>query len=255
MKIGTKEPVRIVTDNTDAIKVYQGADLVWTAREGKIYYVAANGSDSNSGLRREEPWQTLNKVNSFTFDPGDSILFKRGDSWIGQLKPQGGGTASNPILLSAYSDGAHPYINGNGAEFFTAETAEGVIHLVNQSYWIIDGFEVTSWSNIESYRYGILVKSTNASTTGVTIRNNFVHDVMGGRVATNAFINDITVEGRNTGGIVVSAPQGGFNDICIENNTLERIVGVGIYVYGPKEYIEDSSSSESFSFESSSESM
>ncbi len=42
------------------------------------YFVdAEHGDDSNSGTSRKEPWQTVEKVNSMTFKPGDNIYFKR----------------------------------------------------------------------------------------------------------------------------------------------------------------------------------
>ena len=47
------------------------------------YFVAAAGSDSNSGTSSGTPWQTVAKVNGATFSPGDSILFNRGDVWYG----------------------------------------------------------------------------------------------------------------------------------------------------------------------------
>ena len=49
---------------------------------GRTYYVdATGGSDNNDGTGA--PWQTVAKVNATTFQPGDSILFKRGETWTG----------------------------------------------------------------------------------------------------------------------------------------------------------------------------
>jgi hypothetical protein len=46
----------------------------WSA----TYYVdATNGNDSNNGLSPEIPWQTIAKVNSSRFNPGDQILSVR----------------------------------------------------------------------------------------------------------------------------------------------------------------------------------
>ncbi|MFT5863666.1 MAG: hypothetical protein ACI828_002332, partial [Flavobacteriales bacterium] len=35
------------------------------------YYVSNNGDDTNSGLSPNDPWLTINKVNSSIFLPGD----------------------------------------------------------------------------------------------------------------------------------------------------------------------------------------
>ncbi len=53
---------------------------------GTIYYVSSSqGKDSNHGRSRETPWSTLSKVTKTSFKPGDTILFKRGDVWKGQV--------------------------------------------------------------------------------------------------------------------------------------------------------------------------
>jgi hypothetical protein len=42
------------------------------------YYVdAVSGNDNNAGTSMSSAWKTVSKVNSRTFGPGDSILFKR----------------------------------------------------------------------------------------------------------------------------------------------------------------------------------
>jgi len=49
---------------------------------GTTYYVSSSsGSDANSGTSANVAWQTIAHVNGQTFQPGDSILFKRGDVW------------------------------------------------------------------------------------------------------------------------------------------------------------------------------
>ncbi len=77
------------------------------------YYISiSTGNDSNSGTLASLPWKTLNKVNSFSFSPGDSILFKRSEIWRGQLTPQSG-NLSNRIYYGAYSNGTNPTILGS----------------------------------------------------------------------------------------------------------------------------------------------
>lgn len=81
------------------------------------YLSSANGSDSNNGLSISTPWKTINKLNTKIFQPGDSILFKRGDIFRGQIGGNLGfnydGTVSNPIVFGAYGEGAHPIISGS----------------------------------------------------------------------------------------------------------------------------------------------
>jgi len=77
------------------------------------YYVSTTGSnDTNNGTSPSTPWETLTKVNSFTFSPGDNILFNRGSGWYGSLVISNSGTAGNPITYGAYGTGANPVISG-----------------------------------------------------------------------------------------------------------------------------------------------
>jgi len=67
------------------------------------YYVDADdGNDSNTGTSPLNAWRTISKVNNSSFQPGDSVLFQRGDIWNATLSPINGGTKSNPIIFSAF---------------------------------------------------------------------------------------------------------------------------------------------------------
>lgn len=83
---------------------------------GAIYYVSSSGSDGAAGTSEESPWQTLAKVNTTTFAPGDVILFKKGDTWRGeQLRVPSSGTENNYITFGAYGEGERPEILGSFA--------------------------------------------------------------------------------------------------------------------------------------------
>ena len=83
------------------------------------YYVASAGSDSADGLTPATAWETLAKVNSLTLTPGTSILFSRGDSWIGtvSLVVPTSGTALNYNYFGAYGTGANPIISRSDANY------------------------------------------------------------------------------------------------------------------------------------------
>ena len=78
------------------------------------YYVDATyGNDSNSGTSQSTAWQTTDKVSSFTFSPGDSILFKRGEIFRGGISINQSGTPTQPITFGAYGNGHKPLIMGS----------------------------------------------------------------------------------------------------------------------------------------------
>lgn len=76
------------------------------------YYVSNSGNDNNSGMHEEDPWQTIEKVNSTMFGPGDVIHFKRGDVWREQLIPVSG-NEKGLITYTSYGSGSKPLLLGS----------------------------------------------------------------------------------------------------------------------------------------------
>jgi len=77
------------------------------------YYVSSStGSDTNGGTSTASAWQTIAHVNAQTFQPGDSVLFKRGDVWNESLAPASSGASGSPITFDAYGSGAAPNLTG-----------------------------------------------------------------------------------------------------------------------------------------------
>jgi hypothetical protein len=87
--------------------------LVWSVASATTYYVSSSsGNDTNAGTAASTAWATLAHVNAQTFQPGDSILFKRGDVWNESLMPPSSGTSASPIAFDAYGTGAPPNFTG-----------------------------------------------------------------------------------------------------------------------------------------------
>src|SRR6185437_7370136 len=96
------------------------------------YYLdSAAGSDANAGTSPGSAWQSLTKVNGFTFQPGNKLCLKAGGSWTGQLWPKGSGSASASIVIDQYGTGAKPRIAA-------AASGADALHLLNQQYWEIN---------------------------------------------------------------------------------------------------------------------
>lgn len=79
------------------------------------YYVdATNGDDGALGTSEGTAWKTIGKVNGSAFAAGDSVLFKRGETWTGtRLLVAWSGALGNPITFGAYGSGARPFIDGD----------------------------------------------------------------------------------------------------------------------------------------------
>lgn len=81
------------------------------------YFSSVSGDDSRTSTQAQNPatpWKTLSKLNSFmsSLNAGDSILFKRGETFYGSIVITKNGTAANPIRFGAFGTGARPVISG-----------------------------------------------------------------------------------------------------------------------------------------------
>ena len=76
------------------------------------YYVSNSGNDANDGLTPQTAWQSLSKIESTNFSPGDIIYLKSGEVWYEDLYlTRSSGTAGNPITITSYGSGNKPIIS------------------------------------------------------------------------------------------------------------------------------------------------
>lgn len=73
---------------------------------------AIDGDDGRDGLTPATAWRSLTKVNDSPLQPGDSLLFRRGATWRGQLIPHSG-DRQRPVTYGAYGDGPKPILLGS----------------------------------------------------------------------------------------------------------------------------------------------
>ena len=74
--------------------------------KGTTYYVSCYGNDENNGLSPETAWQTLERVSSAELNEGDGVLFRRGDTFRGQVITYSG------VSYGAYGNGEKPRFYG-----------------------------------------------------------------------------------------------------------------------------------------------
>lgn len=87
------------------------------AKANTYYFSSSVGDDGRTITEAQNPatpWKSINKLNSLIFllAPGDSVLFKRGDTFYGTIKIQRSGLAPLPIVFSAYGSGSQPILTG-----------------------------------------------------------------------------------------------------------------------------------------------
>ena len=192
------------------------------------YYVDKNhssSSDNNAGTEAS-PWKTIQKAAN-TMSAGDTVYVKAGvytelysgtpSTDVTAIKPQNSGTASNPIVYSAFpGDSVIIDQQRQGSGFF----------IENKNYIHIIGFEIrNTWGS------GV---STLTSAVGIVVDSNYIHDIDGvggsnvggvrlddARQSTvrNNVIHKVTVGGEDNGN---AAGIHGYRmeDILVENNLI-----------------------------------
>ena len=82
---------------------------------GTNYYLDSNiNKKHGDGLTPENAFDSLEDINSKTFQPGDKILIKANSKFTGAKGP---GCAGYPIVIDMYGNGNKPVIDGNGSYF------------------------------------------------------------------------------------------------------------------------------------------
>ncbi|WP_372661938.1 hypothetical protein [Cohnella sp.] len=94
---------------------------------GTTYYVSPSGNDSNAGTSSSSPWQTIGKVNSINFAPGDTILFQGGSVFNGHLQfdSNDGGNSTTRVTVDSYG-GGRATINGGTGSAITLNGSTGI---------------------------------------------------------------------------------------------------------------------------------
>jgi len=166
---------------------------------GNVYYVDSGAGNDNNAGTLASPWKTLNKVNYTVFNPGDSILLKRGGQWQEMLVPSSSGSSGAPITYDAYGTGDNPVITGGtvlgnwqsaGANkysttlslrpemlFFnnmlgTAVSSVGNLSAANQWFWqnnVLTVYSLTLPVNVEAtiHQYYTIANWSNISGTKI----------------------------------------------------------------------------------------
>lgn len=102
------------------------------------YYLANNGDNNALGTSSVLPWQTIDKLNSVLLQAGDSVLFRCGDIFRGQIMVNQGGNQFDKIVFSSYGTGAKPIISG--AVLNSTWVANGSVYSTSISDSVADFF-------------------------------------------------------------------------------------------------------------------
>lgn len=131
---------------------------------GKTYYVAPNGNDSNVGTKLQSPLGTIAKAAELV-NPGDKVLVRGGTYMLEQtIKINSHGTVEKPIVVMPYKNEL-PVLDCSALKKI-GYGSQAILFGPGTQYVIFDGFELINGSS------GIKLELCN----NVSIRNCKVHD-------------------------------------------------------------------------------
>lgn len=192
-----------------------------SARQSAAFYLSAStGNDTNDGLSPMTAWQSLSKANALSLLPGDSLLFKAGDTFPGKLSIMNeGGSEASPITISQYGGGEKPIIDGIG---YAAS-----IHIQNSGYLRLSNLEIKNDGGAPqtgeptNLRQGMYIENT--FNDGTTFDHYYLDNLTFKNIYPTDQITDDDQTGVNAYAIKTSGSWGDninptrFNDFRIEN--------------------------------------
>lgn len=243
--------VGLSTSDITQAPSFQDISIAFTEGEhtAKTYYVdATSGSDSSSGTSTSSPWQTISNVNtaidSGVIQAGDTVYFKRGETFSGSLDVDVSGSSGNVITFGAYGSGNKPIIDATGNA--------SAIDLTGRSYITIDNLNLKNATTQAVYFYNdgsnITVTNTDVDNTtsafhintgafsNVTIQTSTVtNSSYGLQIASTTSVSDLTVDemtaNSGTNGVLI-ADSGTFENVTISNSTFSQHSGRGVSISG-----------------------
>ncbi len=202
--------------------------------QNQYYLSSSTGNDNNNGSQNQ-PWKTLSKISNTTLGPGDTVYFKKGDTFRGHYVVNGSGTEGNPITFKSYGSGNQPVISGSDHDDGGGDFQEAIL-VENEDNMIFEDLEIqnhrtTSRSDVgDLVSFGIQVISSSAGT-----KNNFTFRDMtfknvyglswvdpGDQDAFNAFeVSGLTFK---------SSWAGIINDVVVEDSYFTDLQRIGIHI-------------------------
>jgi hypothetical protein len=184
------------------------------------YYFSTAGNDANAGISINTAWQTLKKFNSVFkfFRPGDSILFKRGDVFYGNLFITRSGMMQMPIVISSYGRGVNPIITGftNVTRWMRIgnniwESAEAISKLSSCNMVVVKGVN-TPMGHYPNTGYLTYQRFTNTSITSSSLNSSATNWTGAEAVIrkNNWIIDRLLITSANGGTINYTNPNTGY---------------------------------------------
>jgi len=200
---------------------------------GESYYFDnTNGNDANPGTEAQ-PKKSINEFNVLDLDPGDTVYFKRGETWNGGLKlrNEDAGSATDPITITAYGTGNKPIITNDTQP--TGGRYMGLDIFESPGYIVVDNleFENINFAGVQilSTQFDITIQNCEFDRTGfginikssnVYVSNNYIHDLT---MIVNTPTSENPVDDYGAIGVNIQGGSAGISNIHVNDNIFENL--------------------------------
>ena len=203
--------------------------------QNQYYLSSSTGNDNNNGSQTQ-PWKTLSKLSNTTLGPGDTVYFKKGDTFRGHYVVNGSGTEGNLITFTSYGSGNQPIISGSSHDDGGGDYREAIL-VTNHDNMVFDGLEIQNHRTIPrsgvgdlvSFGIRIEVSNSNVDLNNFSFRNMTFKNVYAlywvDPADQNAF-NDFEVSGLT----FISSWGGIINNVIVEESYFTDLQRIGVHI-------------------------
>ena len=208
------------------------------------YFSSSSGNDANSGTSEGSPFQTISKFNALTLNPGDKILFKKGDTFIGAITVNYSGAENAPIIFDSYGTGEKPILSGSNGDNGIPDPL-ATINIVGKGYLEFKNL------HIENERFDKATGADDDKSFGIYYRSFKTVPPSGnfedGQMAKHLYFSNLTLKNIYSLGSLGTAfddirTSGIYiwdafvNDVIVENCYFTDIERVGVWL---RRYVSD----------------
>ena len=203
--------------------------------QNQYYLSSSTGNDNNNGSQTQ-PWKTLSKLSNTTLGPGDTVYFKKGDTFRGHYVVDGSGAEGNPITFTSYGSGNQPILSGSDHEDGGGDYREAIL-VTNHDNMVFDDLEVQNHRTISRTGVGDLVSfgiRIEVSDSNVNLNNFFFRNMTFKNVYGLYWVdpsNQSEFNAFEVSGLTFISSWGGIiNNVIIEDSYFTDLQRIGVHI-------------------------
>ncbi len=210
--------------------------------QNQYYLSSSTGNDNNDGSQAQ-PWKTLSKISNTSLGPGDTVYFKKGDTFRGHFVVDGSGTEENLITFTSYGSGNQPIISGSDHDDGGGDYREAIL-VTNHDNMVFDGLEIQNHRTIPRSDVGDLVSfgirveviSSNVNLNNFSFRNMTFKNVYALFGINTSDYTDINIYQQafnafEVSGLTFFSSDGGIiNNVIVEDSYFTDLQRIGVHV-------------------------